>query len=141
MMRLANICGYKCVGLVQSEIHWSIRGGIHGGVSFIAEEQANGNLSIEDWNESTQSAVNDYLDNTSDTVIVNESVVTADQIGTCVQDSIEIDEVGKYLREYGREFVTALKTIVNTGEIPEDISLSELIQIKEVRDCVGSDSI
>lgn len=136
LMRLANVCGYKCVGLVQSEIHWGVRGGIHGGVSFIAEEQSNGNLSIREWNETTRKEVNEYLENTSDTVIVNETVVTAEQIGECVQKYIELDTLGELLFEYGREFVDGLREIRETGEIPDDISLSSLTELNSVRDCV-----
>ncbi|MDZ7730955.1 MAG: hypothetical protein U5K37_08655 [Natrialbaceae archaeon] len=62
MMRLARVCGYKCVGLIESEIHWAIRGLYQGIPAFLTEQAIDGQLATASWNDSVEEDVGDYLE-------------------------------------------------------------------------------
>lgn len=68
MMRLARVCGYKCVGMVESELHWAVRGTYSGTLDTISKKAIDGNFTADGWNQSTQKDVGEYLENTTNTV-------------------------------------------------------------------------
>lgn len=43
-MRLARVCDYKCIGMVESGIHWAVRGTYSGALDRFSERAIEGNL-------------------------------------------------------------------------------------------------
>jgi hypothetical protein len=48
MMRLARVCGYKCVGLAESELYWVTHGTYSGVLDQIAIEATEGDLTTSE---------------------------------------------------------------------------------------------
>lgn len=136
LMRLSRVCGYKCVGLVQSEIHWHIRGTIHDSVDLGAEYIVEKDLAETEWDESTEEEVREYIEDVTEGTIVDGYLIHREQLVDCAESRVTLEDVPSYALELGRDVGDALETILTDGELPDNIDISQLTEVDEIRECV-----
>lgn len=138
MNRLARVCGYKCVGLVQSEVHWLVRGTYSGALDTVSKEAIDGNLTADGWNESTRREVGEYLETKTDLRLIGTELVSDTKVINCVSENLDDDSPLKFVGKLSKESITALKTILTEQRLPEDVDLSFLTKIDSVNKCLNT---
>jgi hypothetical protein len=136
MMRLARVCGYKCVGMVESELHWVLRGTYSGALDQVAVEATDGTLTTNGWNQSTRAEVGEYLENTTNTTRVGGSLVPNTKIQKCVTENIGVGSLWKLSSDLSADAVAALRTIVTEHRLPDDVDFSFVENVESVNTCV-----
>lgn len=138
LMRLARTCGYKCVGLVQSEMYWVTHATYSGALDQVAIEAAEGNLTASDWNESARENVGEYLETTTNTTQVDGRLVPNTKVVDCVNDNLDTASLLSLAGDLSMEAVDALRTILTEQRIPENTDLSFVETVDGVNNCVQS---
>lgn len=137
MNRLARVCGYKCVGLVESELHWLVRGTYTGALDSLSKSAIEGNITAEGWNESVRRDVGKYLDSRTEATFVGDKLASESKVLNCVNrnlDGVNLDLVTKY----SKEAISTLRTILEEGKLPENTDLSFLTEIDDVNNCLAN---
>jgi hypothetical protein len=135
--RLARVCGYKCVGLVQSELHWVVRGTYSGALDGVAREATEGNLTTEEWNESTRREVGAYVGNSTSATQIGSKLVPESKVIDCVSRNLGLGNLWKLRDELSKDGLEAIQTILREQTLPEDVDLSFLTDINKVDRCLG----
>lgn len=138
MSRLARVCGYKCVGLVQSEVHWLVRGTYSGALDTVSQEAIDGNLTVDGWNQSTRGEVGEYLENRTDSTLVGTDLVSDTKVRNCVTENLDDGDLLKFTGTFSKDAMSTLKTILAEQQLPEDGDLSFLTKIGSVNKCLNA---
>lgn len=134
--RLARVCGYKCVGLVQSEVHWLVRGTYSGALSTVSAEAMDGNLTVDEWNESVRQEVGGYVGNKTNATLVGTGLVSEDKVMDCVSENLDAGGLWKFAGKFPKETISTLDTILTEQKLPNDVDLSFLTEIESVSTCL-----
>ena len=137
MNRLARVCGYKCVGLVQSELHWLVRGTYSGALDTVSREAIDGNLTVGEWNDSVRREVGRYLGNRTGTKLVGRELVPEDKVVDCVGKNLDIGDLWKHRNALSKNALDALRSILTEERLPEDGDLAFLRRIEVVDRCLS----
>lgn len=136
--RLARVCGYKCVGFVQSEFHWLVRGTYSGALDTVSKEAIKGNLTREGWNKSVRRDVGEYVENKSNATLVGTELVAESKVVNCVKRNLDNSSLWQVAGNFSEEAVNTLRMVLMEGELPEDKSLSFLMEIDSVHSCLAN---
>lgn len=135
--RLARVCGYRCVGLVQSEAHWLIRGTYSGALDAVSAEAIDGNLTVDGWNKSTRREVGRYVGNNTDATLVGTELVPETKVITCVRQNLKPGELWTYGGKLSTEAIETLRVILTDHKLPEGTDFAFLTEIESVNDCIS----
>jgi len=138
LMRLARTCGYKCVGLVQSEMYWVTHATYSGALDQAAIEATEGNLTTDDWNESTREDIGEYLETTTNTTQVDGRLISNTKVMDCINENLDKDSFLRLPGNLSTEAVDALRTLLTEQQIPENTDLSFVENVDSVNNCVQS---
>lgn len=135
LMRLARVCGYKCVGLVESETYWAVNGVYAGTLDHVAIESTNGNLTADEWNRSTRADVGEYLETTTDTTRINGNLIPNSVIVECIKQNIELRDLVTLGTELPDEARDVLRRVLQEGDVPANADLSFVERLDQVQTC------
>ena len=136
LMRLARTCGYKCVGMVESEMYWLASGTYSGAIDQVAIYAMEGNLTADGINSSSRQELQGYLGNKTGTRIIEDRLVPEEQLIECVTDELSVTDVPQYIGELSGDAREVLRTILSTQSLPEDTDLSFLTDVESVNRCI-----
>ncbi|MFC6720494.1 hypothetical protein [Halobacteriaceae bacterium SHR40] len=137
MMRLARVCGYKCVGLVKSELYWVTHGTYSGVLDQVAIEATDGNLTTSGWNSSTRDSIGEYLEGKTDSTQIGDSLIANNKVIDCVNKNLDMRSLLGLGDELSTEPIGAVKTILREQQVPQNTDLSFLEDVDAVNNCVN----
>ncbi|WP_267644108.1 hypothetical protein [Haloarchaeobius amylolyticus] len=135
--RLSRICGYKCVGLVQSELHWFIRGTYNNALDTASIKAINGDVSLSSWNESVRQDVAQYVSEHTEARVIGEQLIQEQRIVSCVNDNLGKEDILTLATSLSTESVKTLRTVIEHQKLPEDVDLAFLEEIDGVESCLN----
>lgn len=136
LMRVARVCGYKCVGLIESEMYWATKRTYSGVLDQIAIEATEGNLTVGGWNESVQKELGEYLETTTNTTRIGGQLVSDSQLVQCVEENLGLQTLWKVTTDISAEGIDAVKIILRKQRVPDNVDLSFLEKVESVNDCI-----
>lgn len=137
--RLARVCSYKCVGLIQSELHWALRGAYSSTLDTIAIRATN-DASLPTWNETTRQAAAEYITTHTNATLVGNTLIDEDRVLNCVTDNIDSSDIVTIASGLSAESTRTLTTIIDTHKLPKNTNLSFLQELDGVQHCLDTPS-
>ena len=135
--RLAGVCGYKCIGLVQSEFHWLVRGTYSGALDFISKTAIEGNITARGWNKSVRHDVGEFIGNRTDATHVDGGLLSETKVVNCINKNLQLDDLPGLALEFSSEAVNTLQTVMKEGKLPEEADLDFLTSVDTVQSCLN----
>lgn len=137
MNRLARVGGYKCVGLVESELHWLFRETYSGALDAVSKEAIAGNLTVDGWNPTVRREVGRYIGNKTDTALVGRRLVPETKVMTCITENLNVETLWKQREQLSKQAFDTLRVILSKQRLPENSDLSFLRKVDSVNRCLA----
>lgn len=136
--RLAGVCGWKCVGLVQSEVHWLVRGTYSGALDTVSKTAIEGNVTVQGWNESVRRNIGESLENRTNATLVGGQLEPETKVMRCVDENVDPKkDLPGITADFGFEAADVLRTMLEERRLPKSADLSFLTEIDGVQSCLN----
>lgn len=136
LMRLARVCGYKCVGLVESEMYWVASGTYSGAIDQVAVYAIEGNLTTDGMNATQRQEVTLYLENRTGSELVGGVLVPTEVVVDCVERTLSVDMLWKLTGDLSTEAINILRQVLTDGNLPRGADLSFVNNVDDTSQCV-----
>lgn len=134
--RIASTCGWKCVGFVQSEAHWLVRGTYSGALDSVSKAATEGNVTVRGWNESVRQRVRESIAGRTNSTLVGGDLVPEDRVVRCVETNVGAGDIPRIALNVGRDAADVLRVVLEERRLPEGEDLSFLTEVDGVESCI-----